>query len=179
MRLFIAIPLPAQARAELIRIQKELLRVSDAARPVPRENMHVTLRFLGETRDLASAAQALDESVRAIRPFSLHLTRCGYFRQGGGHTAYMGVGGDLSELNALFESLDAELFERGFSREHRRFTPHITLARSVEMSGAAEADMAAVVPNASFLVNAAELYESSRRTDGKFVYTRLHRAVLS
>ena len=59
MRLFIAIPLPAQARAELVRVQKELLRLSDAARPVPRENMHITLRFLGETRDLAGAAQAL------------------------------------------------------------------------------------------------------------------------
>ena len=178
MRLFIAIPLPAQARAELMKIQKELLRVSDAARPVPRDNMHITLRFLGETRDLASAAQALSESVRGFRPFSLHLTRYGCFRQGGGKTAYMGVGGDLDELNSLFEALDAALFEHGFSREHRRFTPHITLARSVELSDEAEADMGAIVPNASFLVNAVELYESSRRSDGKMVYTRLHRASL-
>ena len=49
---------------------------------------------------------------------------------------------------------------------------------SVEITDAAEADMKAIVPNASFLVNAVELYESSRRSDGKMVYTRLHRATL-
>ena len=73
MRLFIAIDLPRSFKAELARIQKEVKGISCGGRFVPQDNFHITLHFIGESDDIAGAAEAMHEAVRGIRPFTLHL----------------------------------------------------------------------------------------------------------
>ena len=68
MRLFIAIDLPRSFKAELARIQKEVKGISCGGRFVPQDNFHITLHFIGESDDIAGAAEAMREAVRGIRP---------------------------------------------------------------------------------------------------------------
>jgi len=83
------------------------------------------------------------------------------------------VKGQLDELNALYESLQSALYDNGFSRERKRFTPHITLGRNVEHDEIATMELKNLSPNASMTVMGFTLFES-RREDGKVVYFPLH-----
>ena len=73
MRLFIGIQLPKTFQRELIRLQMLLKDTSRGGRFTPADNFHITLHFIGESGDLSGAALAVEEAVRGIRPFALHL----------------------------------------------------------------------------------------------------------
>lgn len=171
MRLFIAIELPRSFKAELQRLQKELKKYCTGGRFVPEDNFHITLHFIGESRDLAGAVDAMHEACRGIQPFTLHLGKYGRFKE---TTSIVEVKGQLEELNNLYESLQSALADNGFSRERKGFKPHITLGRNVEHDELAEAELAALKPNASMTVFGITLYESKRVGSG-MVYTPLHK----
>ena len=173
MRLFIAIPLPKSFKKEVLRVQRELKERSSAGRFVPGDNFHITLHFIGESEDLAGAAQAMHEAVRGIRPFNLHISGFDCFEKGSARTAVLRVDGELEELNALYESLESALFDQGFCREHKRYVPHITLARNAEFDAAAEAELRALKPNASLRAECLTLFES-RREQGRMCYYTVH-----
>lgn len=174
MRLFIAIELPKSFKAEVSRIQKQLKILSCGGRFVPGDNFHITLHFIGESEDLAGAAAAMREAARGIRPFTLHLGKYASLERGSSRTSILEVKGELSELNALRESLESALADNGFSREAKGFTPHITLGRTVEHDALAEAEMKALSPNASMMVFGITLFESTREA-GRMVYRTLHK----
>ena len=174
MRLFIAIELPRSFKAELARMQRELKALSSGGKFVPKENFHLTLHFIGESADLLAATKAMHEAVRGIRPFVLRLGGCGSFERKEGRTAYIEVLGDMGELKVLYDSLEGALYDQGFSRERKRFTPHVTMARSVALDELAQAELSAFTPNAEVTVNSITLFES-RREEGRMVYLPLHR----
>lgn len=173
MRLFIAIPLPKSFKREVQAIQEELRAVSSAGRFVPVDNFHITLHFIGESGDICGAAQAMAEAARGIRPFPLHLAGYDSFRRGESATALLRLAGGLAELNALYESLQSALFDQGFSREHRRFIPHITLGRNVICTPEGEGRLRARPMTASLLADRFTLFES-RREKGGMAYLPLH-----
>lgn len=174
MRLFIAIELPKSFRQEVGRIQKQLKTLSCGGRFVPEDNFHITLHFIGESRDLAQAVEAIHEASRGIRPFTLHLGKYMSLEKNGSRASTLEVRGQLDELRALYESLESALSDRGFPRERRRFTPHITLGRSVEHDELADAEMKALSPNASMTVFGITLFESVRE-EGRVTYRALHK----
>ena len=111
--------------------------------------------------------------MRGIRPFTLHLGKYDCFDKGGKKTSFLEVKGELGELNALYESLQSALYDNGFSRERKRFTPHITLGRNVEHDELATLELKQLSPNASMTVMGITLFES-RREEGKVAYYPLH-----
>ena len=173
MRLFIAIALPKSFQAEVGRIQKELKQVSCGGSFVSAGNFHITLHFIGESEDLVGAVNAMHEAVRGIRSFTLHLGKYGSFQKGKSRTSLLCVQGDLKELDILYESLQSALNDQGFPREHKRFTPHITLGRNVEHDELADAELSRLSPNASMTVQAITLFESTRQ-NGRMVYMPIH-----
>jgi 2'-5' RNA ligase len=170
MRLFIAIPLPPDILREASRARVALEQFGAHGRFVPRENYHITLHFLGETDALADATDALRDAVRDIRPFVLRLKDYGSFKTDGSHTSFLQVSCDNDELNRLYESLESALWERGFSKNRGRLTPHITLGRKVE------GDEGFILPpqKAAFTANTVVLFES-RSERGQMIYTPVHR----
>lgn len=170
MRLFFAIPLPPDILRAVSGARVALEQFGASGRFVSRENYHITLHFLGETDALADATEALREAVRDIRPFVLRLQEYGSFKTEGSHTAFIQVSCDGEELNRLYESLESALWERGFSKNRGRLTPHITLGRKIE------GDEGFVLPprKAAFTANSVVLFES-RSVRGQMVYTPLHR----
>lgn len=124
MRVFIALDLPDDVREELEDLQ-DLLPVG---RPVPPENLHLTLCFLGEQdQDSLEAAHDALSSIR--RPaFTLELAGVGTF----GRKTPTLVFADLANGDALIDLEKAvvrSLRQAGLEFERRRFRPHVTLSR--------------------------------------------------
>jgi 2'-5' RNA ligase len=173
MRLFIAIPLPPDITRALAAARAELEAHGATGRFIPRENYHITLHFLGETDALKDITDAMREAVRDIKPFVLRLREYGSFKTDGSHTGFVNVTCDSDELNRLYESLESALWERGFSKNRGRLTPHITLGRKIE------GDEEFVLPpkKTAFTANAVVLYESTS-VRGQMNYAVLHREML-
>ena len=129
IRLFVAIPLPEAVRVRLSALQSGL----QGARWIKPENIHLTLRFIGEVRnDLASD---IDMALSKISgpPFELALEGVNSFSRGKQpHALWVGVAKSdpLIHLQAKIESI---LVRAGLEAEARNFSPHITVARLKKM----------------------------------------------
>lgn len=125
MRLFVALDLPWEIKQVLSGFAFNL----PGARWVPAENMHVTLRFIGETGRLE--AEEIDHALAAIRApgFPLILSGAGWFEKGGRVTSlWIGVERSSALLH-LQTKIETALRRIGRTPERRRYTPHVTLAR--------------------------------------------------
>lgn len=135
-RTFIAVRLPDAIRAQLaLQIEALKPRLPASVRWVAPESLHLTLAFLGELDDarLAAAEEAAAVAAREGAPFTLALTHLGAFGPARSpRVIWAGVSGDVSALANLQDRLATELELRGFPREDRPFSPHLTLARIKE-----------------------------------------------
>jgi 2'-5' RNA ligase len=132
MRLFVALTLPEDIRQRLSGLANGL----PGARWVKPENLHLTLRFLGEVDNLAAAD--VDDALAKIQcpGFDLGLNGIGHFGEGRKLRA-LWVGVDASaELLRLREKIEQALIRVGLPPEPRKFKPHITLARFKRNPGA-------------------------------------------
>jgi 2'-5' RNA ligase len=126
LRLFLALRLRAATLDELVAWQAESLHGD--LRVVPRENLHVTLAFLGHrpAAELPAITGALRSSAAAAAPIELRLQRYRETRSVG-MLVYDDVHGTGS---ALAGDLHAQLEELGvYRREDRPWLPHVTVAR--------------------------------------------------
>ncbi len=125
MRLFVALTLPEDVRQRLSGISNGL----PGARWVKPDNLHLTLRFLGEVDNLAAAD--VDDALAKIQcpGFDLSLKGIGHFGEGRKLRAlWVGVDAGAGLLR-LQEKIEQALIRVGLPPEPRKFKPHITLAR--------------------------------------------------
>ncbi len=125
MRLFVALDLPQTVKEQLALLCCGL----PGARWERTEQLHLTLRFIGETD--GTRRQEISEALAAVLcpPFSLQLKGVGFFppRQ---EPHILWVGLEKSEpLLRLRQQIEAALKRIGVEPEGRKFMPHITLAR--------------------------------------------------
>ena len=125
MRLFVGIAFPEDIRACLDKLSGGL----SGGRWVSPENLHLSLRFIGEVpggdeRDIGQVLRAVGGPV-----FDLALKGLGCFdRRGRVHAVWAGI--EASEpLMRLQGKVAAALVRSGMEPEHRKFKPHVTLAR--------------------------------------------------
>ncbi|MBT8147994.1 MAG: RNA 2',3'-cyclic phosphodiesterase [Gammaproteobacteria bacterium] len=127
-RLFIGIA--CQPGRAVQRVLSELrARAADPAtglRPVPAENLHITLKFLGmvPVPEIAMISQIMQQIVSRQRSLTLQLHGFGCFKQ----ALWLGVK-DNEELQHLAAGLDQALGIIGVSRQQNAFVPHLTVAR--------------------------------------------------
>lgn len=110
------------------------------ARWVPADNLHLTLRFIGNT-DGRTYADVMD-ALAGIRTaaFDLCLKGIGHFGERGRvDSLWVGVAKGEA-LMRLHDKIEAGLQRVGLEPEHRRFLPHVTLARLKSAPGARAAD---------------------------------------
>jgi 2'-5' RNA ligase len=126
MRLFVALDLPWSLRERLWLLSGAGI---PGARWVPAENMHLTLRFIGETP--GHRAEDVDEALAALRARSFAVTLAGIGTFGkGGRTTSLWVGVERNpQLDHLQNKIEIALQRCGLEPERRRFQPHVTLAR--------------------------------------------------
>jgi RNA 2',3'-cyclic 3'-phosphodiesterase len=139
MRLFVALDLPWTLRERLAMLSGTGI---PGARWVPPENMHLTLRFIGETP--GHRAEDIDHALAALRArcFAVTLSGVGTFAKGGRSTS-LWVGVERNpQLEHLQNKIETALQRCGLEPERRRFQPHVTLAR---LDNAAESKLVSFV----------------------------------
>ncbi len=165
MRLFIGVK--AGCEQHLTSIQRELKKLGKG-NFTSEANLHLTLKFLGDVPP--DKANAISDAITHARPGVISLC-CEGLQAFGRDIISARVGGELSWLSALHQSLEAALEPCGFERERRAFKPHITLAREFHPFGAF--DIAAVsVERKDFIADEVILFESTREA-GRLVYKPL------
>jgi 2'-5' RNA ligase len=124
MRLFVAIALPDDVARSLALLQTGV----PGARWQTREQLHLTLRFIGEVdgRDAAAIDDAL--ATISVPAFSVELKGVGSFGGKRPHALWAGVAASEALLH-LQRKVESPLQRIGLEADRRKYTPHVSLAR--------------------------------------------------
>lgn len=187
LRAFIAIEIPLPVREalceEIAPLQKE---IGDTVRWVPMENMHLTLKFLGDVS--ASKVEMLSEMLRAeadlFHCFELHLEGLGAFPNlKRPRVLYVGMQAPVT-LEALQRGIESASRRLGYESEERGFSPHLTIGRVKQNINSSDQqtirralEQTRIDSPGIARVDSVHLYKSDLRPTGS-VYTRLYSAPL-
>ncbi|MDD8019653.1 MAG: RNA 2',3'-cyclic phosphodiesterase [Acidobacteriota bacterium] len=133
MRTFIAIDLSPDIKDRLVSLVNHLKPLSRDIKWVARENYHLTLKFLGEISDseVEEVKGAMEKVVGRHHSFNLKLKGLGSFPSGTSRIRVVWVGIDGGEeLLSLQKDMEDELEKKGFPKESRSFSPHLTVGRA-------------------------------------------------
>jgi 2'-5' RNA ligase len=132
MRCFVAIALPASVKTLLVRVQEALRRADADVKWVEEENLHLSLKFLGDLEEDALSGLKGILSVEALRWPSMALSYSGigtFPERGEPRVVWAGCGGDLSTLAALAGAVERAAEQVGVPRERKPFVAHLTIGR--------------------------------------------------
>jgi len=180
MRVFIAVDLPDELRKELATLQRELEPLTDTARWVAPESIHITLKFIGEVPE--KRIEDIDSALTGLtwKSFAITVHGVGFF-PGNRSPRVFWAGMEAPTMQDLAEELDSRMERLGFDKEKRAFRPHITLARArdsrIDSSLVAAASKYAEHQFGSFTVDRVFLFKSILKPTGA-VYERLREYLL-
>lgn len=132
MRLFVALELPEDVKQVLGTIQHNTQAARLPIRWVAPDSIHLTLVFLGETRDdrLQQIGTALHTALADQHGLNLSTGELGMFPSWRRpQVVWVGVGGEIDKLTALQAHIAQALVTLGSPRESRPYTAHLTLGR--------------------------------------------------
>lgn len=132
IRSFIAIHLDETVRKAVGSEVEQLKPLARSVSWVPAQNLHLTLKFLGELQPdaLETVKEGLIEGVSEAAPFTLAFHGLGAFPGlARPRVIWVGVVQGGRECQALQARVDAALARRGFPKEARPYTPHLTIGR--------------------------------------------------
>lgn len=132
MRLFIAIELSDEIRDTLSQIQSHLKYAGADVKWVEKDNIHLTLKFLGEVdeKKAEEIKSVLCEIAKTTKPFETTLKDIGAFPKiESPRVIWAGLDKGVIESRALAAKIDDELSKIGFEKETRPFAAHLTVGR--------------------------------------------------
>ena len=170
MRLFIAVTPPYEVRrAALEAVETTARELGGAVRWTKQENIHLTLKFLGEVPDgtLGVVRDTLREVCSAQAPFDARLRSLGAFpTPRRARVVWAGVDEGAEEITALAASVESALEPLGFRREGRPYVPHATLGRARKRPVGIDLPEAGISGAAGFRVESAQLVKSTLAPGG-------------
>jgi len=173
MRLFIAINLTSEIKDYLMAAILELKKEATKENFTRRENLHLTLAFLGELSEEKVAV--IKSAMNQIKgePFLLSLSGFGRFQRNSGDIHWAGV--DKSKaLIMIQKQLIGELEKAGFSPENKEYAPHLTLGREVRLADPS-GNIYESLPAAKHEMTVSRIsLMKSERIDGKLVYSEIY-----
>ena len=184
-RVFCAIDLPSVTKKRVLdHIARLRALVPEARASWGREQIyHLTLKFLGEipTEQVHNFQLAISRAVEGFSPFPVALFGTGVFpRPRNPRVLWIGTTDETGGLASLQLRLETESEKEGFSKEKRRFHPHLTLARLRHHEGArklAQAHEGLTFPAEEIIVDELLLIRSELSSSGS-KYTTLSRHAL-
>lgn len=132
LRLFIAVEIPAEIQQNVYKQTAKLRReLESAVRWVPVENMHLTLKFLGDVApsNVEFLTQMLRQEAETLPCFNIQLTGIGAFPNlKRPRVIYIGIQAPAA-LDALQRGIESACHRLGYESEERAFSAHLTLGR--------------------------------------------------
>ena len=135
MRVFIAIDIDDKIRKAISDLQKQIASSVSVKKGdlkwVEPNNIHLTLKFLGEINDeqLEEVKEITNTVAQAHQKFNLEIESVGSFGGRSAKIVWVGAGKGTDALLALQKDLDGQLEQAGFPKEEREFSAHLTLCR--------------------------------------------------
>ena len=132
VRTFIAIEIPKKVQSKAFSVIDKLSKETSSIRWVSRENLHVTLKFLGdvEDRDTYAVCQAVTEVTRQNRRFTVDCNGIGAFPSvEKPRTIWLGIDEPENRLSNMYAEMEDSLQKLGYPQEARQFRPHLTIGR--------------------------------------------------
>ncbi len=187
MRLFLAILLDEDMKKTMLGCMDQLREQTTYAKFTSKENLHLTLAFLGETDRVDDIMEAVEEAIPtqpSLPDMTLTTAGAGHF----GSIWFAGLNSTdavlpkdrakgskrpPSALCCLADAIRQALSDRGFYFDDKPFRPHVTLAREVQSRRAPFIR----VPKCEMKVQAISLMRSDR-VDGRLTYTEIARKEL-
>lgn len=132
MRLFIAVDLNSQNKDALTGLQARLKKADADVKWVAPENIHLTLKFLGQVQEekAPKIISGIKESIAGFKPFSLEIVSLGAFPSlKYPRVIWAGIEKGKENLEKLAERIETAMLKLGFPEEKRGFSSHLTLGR--------------------------------------------------
>jgi 2'-5' RNA ligase len=187
MRLFIAVNFDEELTGRIVEVQEKLRTAAVRGNFSRRDNLHLTLVFLGETgAGLVPAIRDIIAALSSPGPLTLNFNRAACFRHSGKELWYIGADPGSRDMERLLE-LRAKLVEGleglapppsasspfpadggGLSFDRRPFNAHITLGRELRLNR----ELAPFPVRIEAPIRRISLMQSEHR-DGRLVYTEL------
>jgi 2'-5' RNA ligase len=175
MRLFIAVEAPENEKIE--RFQHSLERTGARLRFVSPKNLHLTIKFIGETSINPDRIwECMNEACLGLKSFESSLQGCGVFpNPSRPRVVWIGMTG-VEQLREIAIGIEKKLEKLGIQKEDRGFKAHLTIARikSPEKKEELLAELKKWNSThfANFKINSVSLYKSELQREGP-KYTKL------
>lgn len=133
MRTFIAIELPQEIKDFLSRLQTELKATQADVKWVAPENIHLTLKFLGEIDDkkLTQIIEIIDDTAKGKDKFRICISSLGAFPKiDFPRVIWVGIETGDKEIKEIAGGLEEKIAKTGIPKEDRPFSSHITIGRT-------------------------------------------------
>ena len=131
-RTFIAVELSSTVRQRATDLIQRLQASESRVNWVAPENMHITLKFLGDQTDseMVTICRTVQEAVQQLPPFEFCCHGAGAFPScQRPRTLWIGVQLGADQLQQLQRHVEEALSKLGYPRENREFHPHLTIGR--------------------------------------------------
>lgn len=183
MRAFIAFDLPDRIKSEIQSISQTLrqLNLNKSIKWVEPKNLHVTLKFLGDTepKKIDSLTEKIKKQLHPITPFRVSFSKIGAFpNQNKPNVIWV----DLfpkDRLSMIYNTIEEICISAGFKADQKPFKTHITIARLKRSTRSAHVQQISKwirntppVPSTEFLITGISIYQSNLTPNGP-LYTRL------
>ena len=179
MRTFIAIEFDNETKKNITQLQNKIKNDCKKGNFTVKDNLHLTVHFLGEIEqeDLDGIADAMSLTASANRKFELNFEKTGYFDRGEKCIIWLGIQ-KSKELVRLYEILEKNLVKQGFRREKTAFTPHVTLAREAMLFYNKNLILSKFKPDFDGMIVKEISLMESKRVNGRLIYKKLYGAKL-
>lgn len=177
MRIFVAVFPAAEAQEAAAAVIERLRQPGDGVSWVERDNLHYTVRFMGDlgASGLARATEAAREGASGHACFAAALGAAGAFpNPRRARVLWLGLGEGSEALAALARSVEQALRQKGFDRADHPFKPHLTIGRvrDRDQDWAERLDGVAAAPPARFDVNRVVVVQSTLSPKGSIYQVR-------
>ncbi|OYT31748.1 MAG: RNA 2',3'-cyclic phosphodiesterase [Thermofilum sp. ex4484_79] len=135
IRCFVSIDIEDPALvSNIVNFQVELKKLGINMKLVERENLHITLKFLGEISPTLLKEVTKLLHIIKFQPFNVRIAGVGAFPNiGNARVVWLGVKEGANELTMLQSIIDNNLVKLGFKKE-KEYIPHVTIARIKDWS---------------------------------------------